>query len=98
MKHTKAKTAGKLIKHFQQRCAERVGHILTQRTLKDGMHNGFLKFLEKQSNSRTHWKLHLQTGDYVVVYDTLRHAFVTVMHYDEYMAKRRPDLKFNIKH
>ena len=98
MKHQKAKTANKLIEHFQKRCLQRIGHIVTQRTLKEGMHNGFLKFLEKQSNTRTHWKMDLQTGSYVVVYDNLRHAFVTVMHYDEYMAKRRPDLKFVVKH
>ena len=98
MNHKKAKTANNLVDHFQKRCIERVGHIVSQRTLKEGMSNGFLKPLDKQSNTRTRWKMNLQTGSYVVVYDKLRHAFVTIMHYDEWMANKRPDLKFDIKH
>lgn len=98
MRHKKAKTADDLVAHFQKRCVERVGHLIKQRTLKDGMSNGFLKALGKRSNTRTYWKMDLQTGSYVVVYDKLRHAFVTVMHYVEWMASRRPDLKFDIQH
>lgn len=98
MRHKKAKTAGDLVAHFQKRCIERVGHLIKQKTLKEGMSNGFLRPLEKQSNTRTNWKMDLQTGSYVVVYDKLRHTFVTVMHYDEWMANRRPDLKFIITH
>ena len=98
MRHKKAKTATDLVIHFQKRCIERIGHLIKQKTLKDGMANGFLRSLGSQSNTRTFWKLDLQTGSYVVVYDKLRHAFVTVMHYDEWMANRRPDLKFDIKH
>ena len=96
--HTKAKTAGDLVDHFQRRCMERVGHIIKQRTLKEGMSNGFLRPLGYGTCSRTNFKMDLQTGSYVVVYDKIRHAFVTVMHYDEWMASRRPDLKFQIKH
>ena len=92
---SKAKTANKLIKHFQKRCMQHIGHIVTQRALKEGMHNGFLKFLEKESNTKTHWKMDLQTDSYVVVYDNLRHAFVTVMNYDEYIANKIPELKFS---
>ncbi|MBP5784256.1 MAG: hypothetical protein J6W16_01560 [Methanobrevibacter sp.] len=98
MKHKKAKTAEDLIVHFQKRCMERVGHIIKQRTLKEGMQNGWLKQLGYGTNSRTNWKMNLQTGSYVVVYDKIRHAFVTIMYYDEWIAKRRPDLKFAIKH
>ena len=98
MRHKKAKTADDLVAHFQKRCIERIGHLVKQRTLKDGMSNGFLKALGKRSNIRTYWKMDLQTGSYVVVYDKLRHAFVTVMHYTEWMARRRPDLKFDIQH
>ena len=98
MRHKKAKTAKDLIDHFQKRCIERIGHLIKQKTLKEGMSNGFLKFLDKQSNTKTRWKMDLQTGSYVVVYDNLRHAFVTVMHYDEWMARKRPDLKFVVKH
>ena len=98
MHHKKAKTASKLVDHFQKRCIERIGHIVSQRTLKEGMSNGFLKLLDKQSNTRTRWKMDLQTGSYVVVYDKLRHAFVTVMHYDEWMANKRPDLKLIVKY
>lgn len=98
MRHQSAKTAKKLVDHFQKRCLSRVGHLIRQRTLKEGMSNGFLRFICKQSNIRTYWKMDLQTGSYVVVYDKLRHTFVTIMHYDEWMAKRRPDLKFVVKH
>ena len=98
MRHKKAKTASNLVEHFQKRCMERIGHAVSQRTLKEGMSNGFLKPLDKQSNTRTRWKMDLQTGSYVVVYDKLRHAFVTIMHYDEWMVNKRPDLKFGIKH
>ena len=98
MRHKKAKTANDLIAHFQKRCMERIGHLIKQKTLKDGMANGFLRKLGYGTCSRTNWKMDLQTGSYVVVYDKLRHAFVTVMHYDEWMASRRPDLKFNIRH
>ena len=98
MKHKKAKTADDLIKHFQKRCLERVGHTIKQRILKEGMSNGFLKPLGYKTNSRTSWKLDLQTGSYVVVYDKIRHAFVTIMFYDEWMAVRRPELKFKIEH
>lgn len=97
-RHQKAKTAKDLVDHFQKRCIERIGHLVKQRILKDGMSNGFLKALGKQSNNRTYWKMDLQTGSYVVVYDKLRHSFVTVMHYAEWMANRRPDLKFDIHH
>ena len=98
MRRKKAKTADDLVAHFQKRCMERVGHLIKQRILKDGMTNGFLRCLGSQSNTKTCWKLDLQTGSYVVVYDKLRHTFVTIMYYDEWMASRRPDLKFNIKH
>ena len=99
MKRKKAKTADDCIKHFQKRCLERIGHIVTQRTLKEGMTNGFLRRLSSYStNAKTYWKMNLQTGTYILVYDKIRHAFVTVMYYDEWMSVRRPDLKFDIKH
>ena len=98
MRHKKAKTADDLINHFQKRCLERVGHTIKQRILKDGMTNGFLRNLGYGTNSRSNWKLDLQTGSYVVVYDKIRHTFVTIMFYDEWMATKRPDLKFNVKH
>ena len=97
-RHQSTKTAKKLVDHFQKRCLSRVGHLIRQRTLKEGMSNGFLRFIDKQSNTRTYWKMDLQTGSYVVVYDKLRHTFVTIMHYDEWMANKRPDLKFMISH
>jgi hypothetical protein len=98
MKYRKAKTADDLIKHFQKRCLERVGHTIKQRILKEGMSNGFLKPLGYKTNSRSNWKLDLQTGSYVVVYDKIRHAFVTIMFYDEWIAVKRPELKFKIEH
>ena len=41
MHHKKAKIANNLVDHFQKRCMERVGHIVSQRTLKEGIINGF---------------------------------------------------------
>ena len=86
--HKKAKTAKDLDGHFRKRCIERIGYAIEQKKLKEGMSNGFLKPLGKQSCTKTFWKMDLEAGSYVVVYDKLRHAFVTVMHYDGWDASK----------
>lgn len=67
--------------HFKTRCCQRLGVVLEQDELKKMMSDGRLKFLSKQSNTKTHWKYCIQsTGKYVVlVYDKLRNVFVTVL-------------------
>ena len=85
MKHKSKKTAEDLIKHFQKRCMERVGYILTQKFLKDEMKNHRLPVLQKQSNSRTLFRLNRKySEDLVLVYNNALHAFVTVMGYNKW--------------
>lgn len=86
MKRKKAKFC---MRHFNTRCIERVGCILSQEKLKNEMtaavngESSSIKFICKQSNAKTLWKLHREDNDYVLVYDKLRHCFVTVMPYDD---------------
>lgn len=96
----KKKTSDDLIAHFQKRCIERLGYILNQRFLKEEMckRDGLVKKLCRQSNSRSFWKIKRAGTDYVIVYDNIRHCFVTIMYYNEWMQQRRPDLKFQIMH
>ena len=85
MKHKSKKTAEDLVKHFQKRCMERVGYILTQKFLKDEMNNHRLYVLQKQSNSRTLFRLNRKySEDLVLVYNNDLHAFVTVMGYNKW--------------
>ena len=84
MRRKKPKTHDDCVQHFQKRCMERVGYLLHQRFLKEEMRLGHLKVHSKQSNSRTCFLLPRKYGrDLVVVYDKLRHAFVTVLFLDE---------------
>ena len=89
LKHRKAKTKDIVVSHFQKRCRQRLGIILSQRFLKEHLFPG--QGCEKQSNTRTkchldskiRYELGISTGfsDVVVVYDKLRHCFVTVLTY-----------------
>lgn len=84
MRRKKPKTHDDCVQHFQKRCLERIGYILNQRFLKEEMHLGHLKLHSRQSNSRTRFLLPRKYGrDLVVVYDKLRHAFVTILYLDE---------------
>lgn len=84
MRRQKPKTHEDCVEHFQKRCMERIGYILHQRFLKEEMRLGHLKVHSKQSNSRTRFLLPRKYGrDLVVVYDKLRHAFVTILYLDE---------------
>lgn len=75
------KTSKICAEHFKTRCCQRLGVVLSQDELKKMMQNGQLKFLFKQSNTKTHWKITLpSTGkSAVLVYDKLRNVFVTVL-------------------
>ena len=85
MRHKSKKTAEDLIKHFQKRCMERVGYILTQKFLKDEMNNHRLPVLQKQSNSRTLFRFNRKySEDLVLVYNNSLHTFVTVMGYNKW--------------
>lgn len=86
----KEKTKDIVVSHFQKRCKQRLGVVLTQRFLKERlMFPG--QICEKQSNTRTKFHLDKETmdelgissdfSDVVVVYDKLRHSFVTVLTY-----------------
>lgn len=85
MRHKKKKTAEDLVKHFQKRCMERVGYILTQKFLKEEIKNHRLPVLQKQSNSRTLYRLYRKySEDLVLVYNNDLHTFVTVMLYNSW--------------
>ena len=80
MSKKKKKTHDDLVRHFQLRCKERLGYVLTQKFLKEELANRRLPFHSKQSNTRTRYILPRKWGrDLVVVYDKIRHAFVTVL-------------------
>lgn len=84
-----AKTSDDVVTHFQKRCIERIGIILNQRILKDLMADKKLIVVQKQSRTKTHFRLRreLYVGkqllqfDVLLVYDKQRHAFVTVWKY-----------------
>lgn len=90
MKHKKKKTADDIVAHFQKRCRERIGIILNQRTLKNLMAEHKLKTIEKQSHTKTKFLLlkedwngkEMLQFDVIVVYDKLRHEFVTTWKYE----------------
>ena len=75
------KTSKICAEHFKTRCCQRLGVVLNQDELKKMMQNGQLKFLFKQSNTKTHWQITVpSTGkSAVLVYDKLRNVFVTVL-------------------
>lgn len=75
------KTSKICAEHFKTRCCQRLGVVLSQDELKKMMADGELKFLHKQSNTKTHWLIDVpSTGkSAVLVYDKLRNVFVTVL-------------------
>ena len=96
----RCKTHSDIIEHFQKRCLQRIGIILNQRILKDLMVSNELKRLYSQSNTKTHFLLkkeqyngkQMLQFDVVLIYDKLRHAFVTTYRYDP------NTYKFNVRH
>ena len=89
MRSKPKKTADDLVKHFQKRCLERIGIILNQRILQTLLAEKKLIAIEKQSNTKTKFRLkkELYNGkqmlqfDVMLVYDKTRHAFVTTWKY-----------------
>lgn len=76
----KAKTKGDVVAHFQMRCRERLGYIVTQKELKEALAAHRLRIHSRQSNTKTRYFWKGRDGrEVVVVYDKLRHAFVTVL-------------------
>ena len=75
------KTSKICAKHFKTRCCQRLGIVLNQDELKKMMQNGKLKFLFKQSNTKTHWQITIPSTrkSAVLVYDKMRKVFVTVL-------------------
>ena len=67
--------------HFQNRCLQRVGVILSQSKLKEKLfktQDGV--FFAKQSLSKSKWLYkHIDGKEYVLVYDKNRKRFVTIM-------------------
>ena len=94
MKRNKCTKDDAEILHFQKRCVERLGYVLTQKGLKDMMKNKEMPFLGRQSNRITMWKLTRRgTYPYVLVYDSLRHHFVTILTWDMFKNLKTPCVK-----
>ena len=87
-KRLTSKTHEALVEHFQKRCRERIGYIITQSFLKEEMLANRLGVVRKTSNNRTVFRLYRKyDSDYIVVYDSRRHAFVTIYKASEYHEK-----------
>lgn len=86
----RCKTHGDIVVHFQKRCLERIGIILNQKILKSLCTENKLRPLYAQSHTKTHFLLgkeqyngaQMLQFDVVVIYDKLRHGFVTTYRYD----------------
>ena len=84
----KRKKGADLIHHFNFRCMERIGIILSQEDLKRRMNNHTLECIRKDSNTRTLFLVPKDmlpkghTREMAVVYDRVRHNFVTVLFND----------------
>lgn len=94
----RCKTHDAVVAHFQKRCLERIGVILNQRMLKDLLVNNQLKKLYSQSNTKTHFLLkkeqyngkNMLQFDVVLIYDKLRHAFVTTYKFENSRHDKLP--------
>lgn len=88
-RHKHCKTHDDIVAHFQKRCIERIGIILNQRILKSLLTENKLRQLYAQSHTKTHFLLkkeqykgtQMLQVDVVVIYDKLRHGFVTTYKY-----------------
>jgi hypothetical protein len=79
------KTGADVINHFNLRCMERIGMVLSQDELKHRMLSHRLRSLGRESNARTHFLVpndmlpFWHKEEMVAVYDKKRHNFVTVL-------------------
>lgn len=84
----KRKRGADIVHHFNLRCLERIGVVLSQEELKRRLGKHQLELVRKESNTRTHFlvpKDLLPEGhsrEMVAVYDKSRHYFVTVLFND----------------
>lgn len=80
--HSRGKKTSRICaEHFKTRCCQRLGVVLEQDKLKKMMQDGELKFLFKESNTKTHWRIDIPhtNKSAELVYDKLRGVFVTVL-------------------
>lgn len=76
----KKKTSQDLDIHFRQRCLERLGFIPLQKTLLEKLYANELEFVDKQSNSRSVFRLPKEyNSNFLLVYDNKRKCFVTIL-------------------
>lgn len=84
-RRTRSKDHAELV-HFQNRCIERVGRLISQKELKQhcfGKHHDGV-FFAKQSLTRSKWLYtHSDGRRFVVVYDKKRKRFVTIFPFGE---------------
>ena len=79
------KTSADVVNHFNLRCMERIGMVLSQSELKNRMLEHKLTVVRRESNARTHFLVPKDMlpvwhkREMVAVYDKNRHNFVTVL-------------------
>ena len=72
-------------KHFEKRCLQRIGKLISQKEIKRKIQNNELEFIEAQSNRVSIFKYVFEGKEYKVVYDKLRKQVVTIL----YMEKEK---------
>lgn len=79
------KKAKDCIAHFEFRCLQRLGVVLSQDMLKQLMLEHRLEVVCRESTNKTHFKVpqyllpNRHKEEVVAVYDKVRHCFVTVL-------------------
>lgn len=66
------------IKHFKQRCKERVGKVLDYKLIARKIQQNKLKLIRRSNSHITLWEYELNNKKYVVVYSTSQHCVVTI--------------------
>lgn len=96
-KKKKKKKYGDVNYHFQQRCMLRLGVNMDQTRLAVLLSSGKLIKVTRQSNTKTLFKCPKEAygaelkKDALLVYDKLRHAFVTAMDYESWVKTHDED-------
>ncbi len=81
-----------LIIHFQRRCMQRVGKILSSKEITSKIQKGELEFLERQSIRVSAFKYTHEGEDYKIVYDMERKAPITILYSEEVWQKKQAQL------
>lgn len=80
MRRLRPKTRKQVEGHFERRCLQRLGCTLDQPSLKRMMLRHELPVIRRESSNRTHFLyVHEDGRSATLVYDKLRHSFVTVL-------------------